>query len=237
MQGVAMFFAMTAIVFGANAGAFAATVKVSVTAGNKPLDGAVVTAESPDGKPLLPLPGSDLTAVMDQRDRHFVPHVLAVELGTAVSFPNSDNIRHDVYSFSPAKTFELPLYKGTPAKPVLFDKPGVVVLGCNIHDWMLGFIDVVPTPYFAKTDDTGVAPIKNVPPGSYTLRVWAPRVKGRRHAVTRRIRVGNDDLSLHFDVTLGPQRAHVHRRPEQEDSAILKRLERKFGRFRQEPPN
>ena len=76
-------------------------------------------------------------AVVDQRDKQFIPYVTAVQVGTPVIFPNSDNIRHHVYSFSPAKKFELPLYSGVPAEPVVFDKVGFVTLGCNIHDWMI----------------------------------------------------------------------------------------------------
>src|SRR5256885_12704347 len=78
-------------------------------------------------------------AVVDQRDKQFVPYVTAVQVGTAVIFPNSDNIRHHVYSFSPAKKFELPLYSGVPAGPVGFDKVGVMPLGCNIHHWMIPY--------------------------------------------------------------------------------------------------
>src|SRR6266536_7357 len=76
-------------------------------------------------------------AVIDQRDKQFIPYVTALQIGTSVLFPNNDNIRHHVYSLSPAKKFELPLYAGVPAKPVTFDKEGFVTLGCNIHDWMI----------------------------------------------------------------------------------------------------
>jgi plastocyanin len=79
-------------------------------------------------------------AQMDQRNREFVPHVLVIEAGTWVDFPNSDTVSHQVYSFSPAKPFQLPLYKGSAHPPVLFDHPGLVTLGCNIHDNMLGYI-------------------------------------------------------------------------------------------------
>jgi plastocyanin len=196
-----------------------------------------VTLESTNGAPIPPPAGADLTAVMDQQDRQFVPHVLAVEVGTTVNFPNSDAIRHDVYSFSPAKTFELPLYAGPSANPVVFDKPGVVVLGCNIHDWMLGFIAVVPTPYFAQTTDAGVAAIEHVPPGDYHLSVWAPRIKGHGHGKGRSVTVGAAGFSARFDVALAPERAHAHRRPEQKGAGILNQLKRKFSRFRQAPPH
>jgi len=95
-----------------------------------------------------------------------------------VSFPNRDNVRHHVYPFSSPKKFELPLYIGTPAAPVLFDKPGVVALGCNIHDWMLAYIYVVTTPYFAKTAADGKARLDGLTPGTYEARVWQPRMRG-----------------------------------------------------------
>jgi plastocyanin len=104
--------------------------------------------------------------------KQFVPSVLVVPLGSSVHFPNRDTVRHHVYSFSPAKTFELKLYTGTPANPVLFDKPGVVVLGCNIHDHMAAWVLVVETPYFGKTGANGDVVLINVVPGNYRLRTW-----------------------------------------------------------------
>ena len=127
----------------------------------------------PQGK--VPSPPSR-RAVVDQRNRMFVPHVTAIQTGTAVSFPNSDNVRHQVYSFSPAKRFQLPLYAGTPAEPVVFDKPGVVAIGCNIHDQMSAYLVVVDTPHFAKTVN-GRAELAGLPDGRYDVRVWA---KGMR---------------------------------------------------------
>ncbi len=118
------------------------------------------------------------TAVMDQSDQQFTPHVLAVRTNTLVRFPNSDNIRHHVYSFSPAKRFELRLYHGSTAEPVLFDQPGQVALGCNIHDSMLGYIYVVDSEWFAVSDAEGRLHIKDVPPGDYQLQVQHPRLGG-----------------------------------------------------------
>ena len=115
-------------------------------------------------------------AVMDQRRKQFEPHVLAVQAGTAVSFPNSDDIRHHVYSFSPAKTFELKLYKGIPSDPVIFDTAGTVALGCNIHDRMVGYIYVLPTPYFATSGPSGRVELLGVPAGRYQIQVWHPRL-------------------------------------------------------------
>jgi hypothetical protein len=116
--------------------------------------------------------------VIDQQDKQFIPYVTAVQVGTSVMFPNKDNIRHHVYSLSPAKRFELPLYTGIPAEPVVFDKEGFVTLGCNIHDWMIAYVAVVATPYFQVTGPGGRAVLKDVPLGQYTVLAWHPLLKG-----------------------------------------------------------
>jgi plastocyanin len=153
---------------------FAATIDVRVqNARGGAIRDAIVYAE-PEGRTL---PIARKTAVMDQKNRMFIPHVLAVQTGTSVRFPNSDDIRHHVYSFSPAKSFQLPLYKGTPANPEVFDKAGVVTLGCNIHDQMSAFIVVVDTPYFDKTIANGRASLRDLGAGRYTLRVWYPDMR------------------------------------------------------------
>jgi plastocyanin len=153
---------------------FAATIDVRVQgARGGGIRDAVVYA-IPEGRTLSL---ARRTAVMDQKNRMFIPHVLPVQTGTSVRFPNSDDIRHHVYSFSPAKPFQLPLYKGTPANPEVFDRAGVVTLGCNIHDQMTAFIVVVDTPYFEKTPANGRAVLRDVTPGRYTLRVWYPDMR------------------------------------------------------------
>jgi plastocyanin len=111
-------------------------------------------------------------AMVEQVDKQFVPLVTVVQTGTAVQFPNRDQIRHHVYSFSPPKPFELKLYVGTPVAPLVFDKPGEVVLGCNIHDQMLAYVYVVDTPYFAKTGADGKARIEGLPAGDYDVKLW-----------------------------------------------------------------
>lgn len=136
----------------------------------RPLAGAVVFLESAQARrQVRPL----AQAEMGQAGKQFVPQVLVVPVGTAVDFPNRDTVRHHVYSFSPAKKFELKLYIGTPANPVVFDRSGIAVLGCNIHDQMVGWIVVVETPYYAMSDVQGRAVI-DAPPGSYRLRSWHP---------------------------------------------------------------
>jgi Plastocyanin len=108
------------------------------------------------------------STVVDQRDKQFIPYVTAVQVGTPVIFPNSDNIRHHVYSFSPAKNSR-PLYSGVP-EPVVFDKVGFITLGCNIHDWMIAYVAVLPTPYFQVTRQDGHAVLKDLPPGNTPCR-------------------------------------------------------------------
>lgn len=120
---------------------------------------------------------SRATASIEQKDRDFAPYLTIVRTGTAIDFPNRDPIKHHVYSFSTAKQFEIKLYAGKPAQPVIFDKPGEVALGCNIHDWMEAYVLVVNSPYFAKTAANGRAAIVNVPAGRYRLRLWHPRQK------------------------------------------------------------
>lgn len=125
-------------------------------------------------------PRVEASAAMDQQDNTFVPHILVVQKGESVVFPNHDTVSHHVYSFSPAKTFELGLYKGNTHAPVLFEQPGLVVLGCNIHDGMLGYILVVDTPYFATTDERGSARLDGLPEGSYTVHLWTPRARANQ---------------------------------------------------------
>ena len=150
--------------------AFAADLAVRVTgATGKPLANAVVFLQSPAAEQALK-PGA--TAEISQRDKTFIPEQIVITRGTAVNFPNRDTVRHHVYSFSPAKRFELKLYIGTPAEPVLFDQAGVAVLGCNIHDHMVSWVVVVDTPWHASTDGDGRAVVRGVPPGDYTLRTW-----------------------------------------------------------------
>ncbi len=158
----------------ATGGASAASVNVAVLdERGAPIAQAVVYAIPEGRRPAPPVRG----AVLDQKNRAFVPHVLAVQTGTSVKFPNSDNVRHQVYSFSPAKRFQLPLYEGTPAAPVVFDKPGVVTLGCNIHDRMSAYVVVVDTPHFGETEKGRVS-LQGLAEGRYTLRVWYAGLRG-----------------------------------------------------------
>ena len=143
--------------------------------------------------------------VIDQRDKQFIPYVTALQVGTSVMFPNKDNIRHHVYSFSPAKKFELPLYSGVPAEPVVFDKEGFVTLGCNIHDWMVAYVAVLATPYFQVTGKEGRALLNDVRPGQYTVEVWQPALKGAPEKFAQHVDLaGSGAKELIFTLDLKP---------------------------------
>lgn len=147
-------------------------VQVLDSAG-KPLEGAVVSLVSDAARRAVrPLPEQEIS----QENKQFVPAVRVVTVGTLVRFPNRDSVRHHVYSFSPAKKFEIKLYAGTPAAPVRFDQPGVAVLGCNIHDQMVGWVVVLDTPYFAQTDAQGQELLEGMPAGAHQLRAWHARL-------------------------------------------------------------
>ena len=160
---------------GAMSLAHAATLTIQVQdSSGKPLADAVAYLESAQAsKAVIAARPSNLVEIA-QVAKQFDPRVSVVPVGTMVSFPNKDAVRHHVYSFSPAKTFELKLYSGTPANPVQFDKAGVAVLGCNIHDNMVAWVVVVDTPHFGRTSKGGPVIIGGVPAGSYRLRVWHP---------------------------------------------------------------
>lgn len=162
-------------------------IKVQDGAG-QPLEGAVVFLDSADAaRRVRPVVGAEVV----QQNKAFAPPVLVVTKGTAVQFPNRDTVRHHVYSFSPTKKFELKLYVGTPASPVTFDQPGVVVLGCNIHDHMVGWILVVDTPYHAQSRTDGVATLDGVPRGDHVLRVWHHRLPVGAEAQAQRIKLAD----------------------------------------------
>ena len=182
----------------ATAGAATLTVSVTDAAGNA-LPDAVVYAMPVSGKAPMK-PGA--TALIDQVKREFVPLVSVMQTGTMVTFPNRDNIRHSVYSFSPAKTFELRLYSGEKAPAVAFDKPGLVTMGCNIHDQMIAYALVVDTPWFGKTDAAGSTVIDGFPAGEYDIFAWHHRQAGAS-PVSQRLSAksaGKGEMSFRIDL-------------------------------------
>jgi plastocyanin len=146
----------------------ALTIQVTDAAG-QPLNDAVVYAEPASGGAM---PKSNRAAEIEQKARKFMPLVNVVQVGTSISFPNNDSVRHHVYSVSPARPFDIKLYAGQPANPVLFDKPGTVVIGCNIHDQMVSYVHVVQTPWHGKSDASGKVILEALPAGKYELKAW-----------------------------------------------------------------
>ncbi|MEO8489867.1 methylamine utilization protein [Pseudomonas sp.] len=189
--------------------AWAAALEVVMRqADGTPVVDAVVTLQGPVGAPT-----GALKADMDQRGQEFAPHVLAVHTGTQIRFPNSDNIRHQVYSFSAAKRFELRLYEGTPAAPLLFDKPGLVVLGCNIHDWMLGYVYVTDDPRFGVSDARGHLRFEGLPAGAYHLTLWHPRLADMQPLDGGIVNLPAAGLSHDVQLSLEPGSADVPTTP------------------------
>jgi len=201
---ISRFTACIALVLACAAAAHAAELKVSIKDHKgKGVADAVILAVPVDprnAQHVRPQPDA-----VDQVDKEFVPYVKPILVGSTVRFPNSDNIRHQVYSFSPVKKFELPLYGGTNAPPVTFDKPGVVILGCNIHDWMIGYIYVSETPFFAKTGPQGTVAINDLPPGEYTVRIWHPSMDRAEETTSRRITLAAEaPVSAEWQIALKP---------------------------------
>lgn len=161
-----------------------------------------VTVVDAEGQPATQLaviarranPGAGAEALaprrVTQQLQSFSPEVLPVAVGTTVEFPNLDRMRHHVFSFSPAKTFEIRLYSGEQVPKVTFDKPGPVAIGCNIHDWMEAYIYVADTPYFGTADANGVATLRDLPPGEYRLAAWHPSLPAEVDAGT--VTIGAD---------------------------------------------
>jgi plastocyanin len=183
MTGLRQSLGVTLAVAGLWASAAGPATAADVTAavrdlGNQPIEDVVVLA-APEGR-AAPLPEKPGREIVDQINLEFVPHVKPVVVGSPVYFPNKDDVRHHVYSFSPAKRFELPLYSGTPAAPVVFDRPGIVAIGCNIHDWMLGYIYVAETPYLARTGADGRARLEACPPAATSCASGTPGWRGPR---------------------------------------------------------
>lgn len=161
------------------------TITVMSEQSGEPVSDTVVTLPGPDAPPAGPY-------TIAQKDRAFQPRVLTVPVGSTINFPNKDDTQHHIYSFSPAKTFDIELYAGEPESPIHFDKPGIVELGCNIHDHMQGFVIVTERPHYGRTDKNGQVRFEHsdVPEGQpITARVWHPRLKDttqfRKAAVTR----------------------------------------------------
>jgi len=200
-----------AALFAAARPAVAATLVVSVqTPDGHALPGAVVMVRPLEGAPRHAAP---LHAVMDQVNRSFAPDLLVIPVGSTVEFPNSDSVSHQIYSFSPAKRFQLPLYRGKPYPPVHFDQPGVITLGCNIHDEMLAYLLVTDAPWYGRTSEGGGWSTE-VPHGRYRVELWHPRLRDNEADLRRELTVADADRAeLTLRLSRPPQPAPLTDRP------------------------
>jgi plastocyanin len=172
----------------------AADLQVRVTQSDgKPLPGAVVTVHALGATPPSAVP---VQAVMDQVNLAFTPDVLVIPVRSTVSFPNTDKTGHEVYSFSPAHTFKLGLYRGKPYPPEHFDQVGIVTLGCNIHDAMLAYILVTDAPYYGRTGKDGNWSQPDIARGRYRIAVWSPRFAETGQTLQQDITVGAGDHAV-----------------------------------------
>jgi len=146
----------------------------------------------------------------------FVPQVLVVPVHSTVQFPNSDTVSHQVYSFSKTKSFQLPLYKGKVHTPITFDKPGLVVLGCNIHDEMIGYIYVTPAAWFGRTDKNGVYELPDMDAKKVSVTIWSPYIADAEHSLTREVQLGSDNTQVKFNL-VKPLRNAPEPRPRNPD--------------------
>lgn len=174
-------------------------IVINDSSGN-PLSNAVVSLLPDKAIPIEdPLP----IATMAQRDTKFNPHILAVPVGTVVKFPNEDDFRHHIYSFSKAEPFEIRLYGGDEEKKIKFDTAGVVALGCNIHDSMLAYIYVADTPYVGKTDKNGQITFQTTATGTYSVTLWHERMKKIKNSFSPSLKVeANGKIEKTFSMTL-----------------------------------
>jgi plastocyanin len=189
------------VAFGRAGPVLAATLVINVhTPDGHALSGAVVTARPLDAPARRPTP---VHAVMDQVNRAFAPDLLVIPVGSTVAFPNSDAVSHQIYSFSAAKRFQLPLYRGKPYPPVHFEQTGIVTLGCNIHDEMLAYLVITDAPYFGRTDPKG-AWSADLPRGRYQITIWHPRTRESEADLQRELTIGDGDRA---DLTVRLQKA------------------------------
>jgi plastocyanin len=177
------------------------TTHVSNSKGGDPLIEATVSL-IPLDQPAPP-PTNDAQVEIAQEGQEFYGFITIVQAGTKVVFPNRDSVQHHVYSLSKAKKFELPLYNPGQKESLVFETTGLVALGCNIHDWMIAYLIVVPTPWFAKTDTAGRATL-TAPPGRYRLEIWHPRLA---KAISEEISLTEGPAAAReYSLTLKPDR-------------------------------
>ena len=193
---------------------YAQEIKLTlIDANGAPVSGAVMELLSDTA---LASANSSMNEVrVDQIDKEFVPTVTTIVAGGSASFPNSDDILHHVYSFSPAKTFDTPLYGSNSDSEYreAFDVPGVVEIGCNIHDWMLAYIYVGESELMEISNDEGLVSLSDIPPGDYRLRVWHSRLAAPQNKMEQDVTIEADGVKeLELSLKLSRDR-RVRRAP------------------------
>ena len=206
-----------AVTLFAGAPVFAATVSVSVTGTDgHPAADAVVeltsASASASAEQGTKVPAE---AIVDQRKEAFIPLVTIVRKGGHVIFTNNDTTMHQVYSFSEIKQFEFEIDQGHHSDPVVFNRPGVAAIGCNIHDQMITYVYVAATPWVGRTGEDGKVSIADVPQGSYVANFWHPRLAPGQAPPAIPLTVAGDSAKLTAAISLlagdphGKKRMHM----------------------------
>lgn len=138
---------------------------------------------------------------ISQVDKEYIPELSIIPRGSNVTFLNKDPFKHHVYSVSKGNDFDLPLYEGEPAEQITFNTPGVVKMGCNIHDWMLAFAYISQSERVETTDASGLVVFKDLAPGQYQLNVWNPRLRNNKKVISQSISI-QDDQNISKEVKL-----------------------------------
>jgi len=173
-----------------------------VGSSGRPVRGAVVTFHPAGSAARVPRAAGRF--VVSQRNLKFQPFLSIVPAGADVSFPNLDPTKHHVYSFSPAKRFELKLFARDQSRTVRFDKPGIVALGCNIHDAMSAFIFVTDTAWTARTNAQGVAAFNDAPNAPGRVTVWHPYLRAPGGTAEQGIAAGRRSVSFSIRLRAPP---------------------------------
>jgi len=163
----------------------------------------VVVYATPIG---MPLPASEKAeATISQNDMQFSPYVTAIHTGSQVKFPNYDKMEHHVKSFSAAKEFEIKTYeRGVVPPPVIFDKPGIVIVYCLLHNWMRAYVLVLDTPYFVKTDQSGTAMLDKLPDGNYDIKAWHPNMGSIKPPLSQTVKVTDQSAPVKWQFDFVP---------------------------------
>jgi len=152
--------------------------------------------------------------VIAQKNKAFIPYVTVTQKGQQLSFQNQDDITHHIYSVSGKNRFSFKIKSGKEKASPVFEHTGEVAMGCNIHDWMSGFVLVVDTPYYGQTDNEGIATFELATGGEYQLVVWHPQLPTKNYQIEQRITVPNNDRSNEWQIKLP---VHLLTIPEQEN--------------------